>query len=224
MVRLAFALAVALGFLVTSLAPAPTAQAHGPVDQSSPGFPASNGAGVFDDFHSGNRFQEFTPSISPLIGVDLVVGNFNPALCPADLTVKIRSGSTDGPILGETTLSGVTPEFFEPPSILHFDFAPVIAVVTGDVHYIESRTTNKCGGLHILNTVLPNSSTVVFRTFGASAPVGGIAVDSDLRSLPLEAPDSSASNAGVLAGVVAAATTALAFIGAAWYARRRPTG
>ena len=82
MVPLAFALAVALGLLVTSLASAPTAQAHGPVDQSSPGFPASNGAGAFDDFHSGNRFQEFTPSMSPLIGVDLVVGNFNPALAP----------------------------------------------------------------------------------------------------------------------------------------------
>jgi len=224
MVPLAFALAVVLGLLVTSLASAPAARAHGPVDQSSPGFPAGNGAGIFDDGHPGNRFQAFTPSISPLTGVDLVVGKFNSSFCPADFTVKLRSGSTDGPILGETTLTGVTKEFFDPPSILHFDFAAVIPVVTGDIHYIESRTTTVHGGLHILNFGDPNTLTVVFQTFGASAPVGGIAVDSDLRSLPLQAADSSAGNAGVLAGVVAAAATALAVTGAAWYARRRLTG
>ena len=221
MVPLAFTLAVALGLLVTSMASAPTAQAHGLLDQSSPGFPASNGAGVFDDFHSGRRFQEFTPSNSPLTAVDLVVGKFNPTQCPADFTVKIRSGSTDGPILGETTLSGVTPEFFEPPSILHFDFAPVIAVVTGNVHYIESRTTTTCGGLHILNIVNPNSSTVVSRTFGAF-PVGGISLDSDLRLLPLETTNPDSSPWAVLVGIVAVAGF-LTVGGAAWYAKKRLT-
>ncbi len=217
------ALAASLALLVTSLA-APAAQAHGPIDQSSPGFPAGNGAGIFDDGHPGNRFQSFTPSISPLTGVDLVVGNFNPSFCPADFTVKIRSGSIDGPILGETTLSGVTPEFYDPPSILHFDFAPVIAVVTGDVHYIESRTTTTCGGLHILNFGNPNTLTVVFQTFGSPAPVGGFPLDSDLRPLPLDTSEPGSSTwAGAIA--IAAGLAALASVvalgSAAWYARRR---
>lgn len=216
-----FALTASVALLVSSLASAPAAQAHGPVDQSSPGFPASSGAGIFDDAHPGNRFQEFTPSISPLTGVDLVVGRFNPTLCPADFTVKIRSGSTDGPILGETTLSDVTPEFFDPPSILHFDFSSVIPVVTGNVHYIESRTTTVCGGLHILNFGNPNTLTVVFQTFGASAPVGGIALDSGLQPLLATQPDERDAFVKADPRSAALAIAALTALGAAALYRRR---
>ena len=53
-------------------------------------------------------------------------------------------------------------------------------------------------------------------------PLGGIGAYPDSAELPLEAPDSSGSNYGVLAGIFAAVTAgAIALGGAAWYARRR---
>ena len=46
-------------------------------------------------------------------------------------------------------------------------------------------------------------------------PVGGIALDPDLSALALETPDSSGPNAGVLAGVAAAASVSTYFVSAA---------
>ena len=54
----------------------------------------------------------------------------------------------------------------------------------------------------------------------ASAPVGGIAGDSDLRTLPLETAGSAGSLWGIAVALIAASGL-LAFGGAAWYARRR---
>ena len=51
-------------------------------------------------------------------------------------------------------------------------------------------------------------------------PVGGIALDADLRRLPLEASDADRSRWGVAVAIAAAASLA-AVGGAAWYARRR---
>ncbi len=52
--------------------------------------------------------------------------------------------------------------------------------------------------------------------------VGGIAVDSDLRELPLETPHSEGGSAGVLAGVIAGVIAgAVALGGAVWWARMR---
>ena len=55
----------------------------------------------------------------------------------------------------------------------------------------------------------------------AAVAVGGVALDSGLQALPLEAPDSGSSGLGVLAWAIAAAASAAALGGAAWYARRR---
>ena len=55
-------------------------------------------------------------------------------------------------------------------------------------------------------------------------PVGGIGLEPELGTLPLETAGSSGSGTGVLAGMAAAATAgAIALGGAAWYARRRLT-
>lgn len=52
--------------------------------------------------------------------------------------------------------------------------------------------------------------------------VGGISVDPDMGALPLETAGSSGGSVGVLAAIVAGATTgAIALGGAAWYVRRR---
>ena len=53
-------------------------------------------------------------------------------------------------------------------------------------------------------------------------PVGGVALDSDLRPLPLETGDSSPSNVGVLIGIAVA--TALTISGAALIVRRKLSG
>ena len=55
-------------------------------------------------------------------------------------------------------------------------------------------------------------------------PVGGIAELPEVAGVPLEAPGSSDSNTGLLAGIAAAiAAGTVALGGAAWYARRRLT-
>ena len=56
----------------------------------------------------------------------------------------------------------------------------------------------------------------------AGASVGGISLDPNLAGLPLEAADSSGTNAALLAGAIAGSSAlALTLIGAAWYMRRR---
>ena len=82
-------------------------------------------------------------------------------------------------------------------------------------------------------TVLPFTVTVtdckgnieviiISGTSPTPTPSGGIGSYPDSAELPLEAPDSSGGNAGVLASVVAGvAAGAVALGGAAWYARRR---
>ena len=76
------------------------------------------------------------------------------------------------------------------------------------------------GGQIAVKTVNQVADTLVIECVAA---VGGLVVDLDgnLGDLPLETSWSSGTNAGLLAGVVAAAAAALALSGAAWYARRR---
>ena len=58
--------------------------------------------------------------------------------------------------------------------------------------------------------------------FRALIGIGGIAELPEVAAPPLEAPDSSGSSTGLIAGIVAAiAAGTLALGGAAWYARRR---
>ena len=67
----------------------------------------------------------------------------------------------------------------------------------------------------------PNTDIVSdWQPLGAS--VGGGADLPEVAGTPLEAPDSSGSNTGLLAGIVAAiAAGTVTLGGAAWYARRR---
>ena len=61
----------------------------------------------------------------------------------------------------------------------------------------------------------------VFDPLSAQA-VGGVSIDLDVEGLPLEAPDSSGRNVGLIAGIVAAiAVGVVTLSGAAWYGRRR---
>lgn len=57
--------------------------------------------------------------------------------------------------------------------------------------------------------------------YGGAPSVGGIAELPDVAGAPLKARDSSGGNAGLLAGITAAAAGVIALGSAAWYARRR---
>ncbi len=59
------------------------------------------------------------------------------------------------------------------------------------------------------------------KKFPRGCAVGGIALDSAVRGLPLDTANSSGSSAGVLATVAGIAAAAFALGGAAWYSRRR---
>jgi hypothetical protein len=74
--------------------------------------------------------------------------------------------------------------------------------------------------------VVPKSGTGLTINCGEPIPgVGGIAELPNVAETPLEAPGSSESNAGVLAGIVAAvAAGTVALSGAAWYGRKRWLG
>lgn len=66
------------------------------------------------------------------------------------------------------------------------------------------------------------SSVSLVATISCTPGVGGVAELPDVAGTPLEAGGSSGLSGGVLAGITAAVTAgALAFGGAAWYARRR---
>lgn len=73
------------------------------------------------------------------------------------------------------------------------------------------------------------SSNTALKAFSvsstASCPVGGIAINPDLRALALDTPEPSSGNAGLLAGIAVAVAAAVVATGAAaWYARRRVHG
>ena len=79
---------------------------------------------------------------------------------------------------------------------------------------------------------LPGAFTVTLRATvvnlgivpACEPQVGGVAELAEAEGAPLEAPDSSGSNTGLIAGIVAAiATGGVSLGGAAWYARRRLT-
>ena len=81
------------------------------------------------------------------------------------------------------------------------------------------QTFNTAGTFYYLCEVHP---TQMRGRIIVSAAVGGIAELPDMAGTPLDAPDSSGGNTGLLAAVIAAATAgALKIGGAAWYARKR---
>ena len=211
---LVLAAAAVMAAVAFALASAPSAQAHGVVDQSSPTFtPAKNGAEAV----AIPRFEPFTPTVNNLTGVSLVLHAINQTPCPGDITVSIRSGSTGGPVLGQVKLNNFTPGKLPNATIHHFDFASPITLIPGNLYFIEASAISFCVGWAKTELIGPNS----FQTFFEPA-VGGDLRPIDTGGLPLETLDSSGTNAGAIAGVAAAiAAAAITLSGAAWYSRRR---
>lgn len=86
----------------------------------------------------GSLFQSFTPSASPLAGVDLRLragGEFPDE--GYNTTVKIRSGTFDGAMLGTATTFVPGPQASGVQLMVHFDFSPSIPLTPGDTYVIE---------------------------------------------------------------------------------------
>ncbi len=157
--------------------------------------------------------QEFTPTMSPLIAVEVYIKSINPTAGPDTLTVNIRQTTITGTILGTASqyLSDVGYDAW-----LRFDFPGGIALTPGSIYVIEvscTKTTFGWGNSGV--DVYPGGRTIqqgspnpgsdqAFRTYSIRevprAPVGGILTSAN--KLTILAPHLT------LIGLVAALTTA----------------
>ena len=115
----------------------PSVNAHGNVDQSMTGPFA--GFGVV----STNILivQEFTPTVSSLVAVDVFLQP-NPKAgggTTETLTVDIRFGSINGAILGSSS-KVLTVADGDPIAAQHFDFDPPVSLTSGSIHVITVKT------------------------------------------------------------------------------------
>jgi MYXO-CTERM domain-containing protein len=100
------------------------------VDQSYE--PAANFISISRVTPEGGYGFAFTPTVPELDVVDLLLSGFDPRM-----TLNIRAGEITGPIVG-TSLRGLqlaeTRRFGQ---VVQFDFASPLALVPGDVYYLE---------------------------------------------------------------------------------------
>jgi len=138
--------------------------------------------------NSGLMGQEFTPTMSPLIAVELYIGTSYPDTVGDTITCRIRELTITGTILG-TASQSVTNGF---DGWLRFDFAPHIPVTPGSVYVIELHAPGyifcwywKSGNPYPNGRLIDTGSPVTehdfaFRTYsyieepeGVPSPVGG---------------------------------------------------
>jgi len=129
---------VAIAFSVLLLVPlgAQNAFAHGTVDQSFTGpFAGFGSVTTFEAFG-----QEFTPTVSSLVAVDVFLQpNAAAGTGTTDTqTVTIRSDSKSGTILGSAS-KVVTGVAGDPISPQHFDFDPPVSLTPGSIHVVTVK-------------------------------------------------------------------------------------
>jgi len=185
----------ALALFVGAGAPSGT-EAHGVVDQSLD-TPAPIASGVHQIHDHMPIGQEFTPSASDLVAVDVFIETMNPSSGGDTLTVRIREGHILGPILGSAKLRVSLP--YEGP--LHFDLPSVIPLIPGSVYVVELAATRTTFGWSGTSDMYPRGRAVIlgepvisygpgsegygwdflFRTYTSGVP-GGCEVASRLGS------------------------------------------
>ena len=114
--------------------------------------------------------QEFTPSFSPLLAVEVLVVSFNSPYTDT-LTLHIRDGTIDGPILA-TTSSDIGPVEHSEYVWHRFVLPLPLALTPGSLYVIEVFATNPSFGLAYAQTNLDASCDYP----------GGVAIVNGLRS------------------------------------------
>lgn len=105
--------------------------AHGNVDQSSiPLTPVGGGVTQAD-----RQVQTFTPTVSNVSGVDVVLAGFSVAFDTGTIGVAIYADGGDGVVLGSTSRVVTLPEF-STTTIVHFDFSSPVPVTPGATYAI----------------------------------------------------------------------------------------
>jgi cysteine-rich repeat protein len=113
--------------------------AQGTVDQSFlPADPACTNAQWFQQAISSASpvGQEFIPTTSVLLGVDVLIESPGSYFEPQPITLRIREGSITGSVLASITELGVYPAAFE-----HFDLPTPVSVTPGSRYVIELSTS-----------------------------------------------------------------------------------
>jgi hypothetical protein len=182
-----YALSMLLASIIVPLQifQAQEAYGHGIVDQSF------TTGGVLNSI-SGVTGQGFTPTVNNLVAVDLFLAcdfktiDPNPEedgdeidVCDdpsGSLTVNIRQGAVNGPVVGTTSKSLNLPAF-PSVSVEHFDFPASVPLIPGNQYFMEFQESNMeamldsncnnlyAGGTFIQNGVDTTDCDALFRTY-----------------------------------------------------------
>ena len=173
---------------------------------------------------------------------DLVVESIADAQQPFDCTtpagVKVTVRNVgDGPAGPSTTFVSLGAQFamLATPALATGEavtlFSTVQGIPFGDTYTAEADFSNDVAESDETNNTLveflslgtlPTCTPTPAPTSTPPPPVGGIAIDSGLRSLPLETASPDSSPRGIAVAIFAAACL-LTLGGAVWYARRQRT-
>jgi hypothetical protein len=109
---------------------------------------------------SGSLFQIFTPSASSVAAVDVLLragGSFPQK--GYSTTIKIRSNSVDGKVLGTATTLVPGPQKVGAQALVRFRFSPPLALIAGN-NYVIEWIAPKEGGVVLTWMGTPNDSYI----------------------------------------------------------------
>ncbi len=168
------------------------------------------GAAYLFDANTGALLQTFlnpTPALSDGFGVSVAAVGSNVLIgAYFDDTGALNAGAA---YLFDAASGGLLRTFLDPTPAAGAAFGISVAAVGGNV---------------LVGAPLDNAAGAAFlfcSPEGCPLGVGGVAELPAAAETPLEAPRSSGSGAGALAGIASAAAGAIALGGGAWWARRR---
>ncbi len=108
--------------------------AHGNLDQTTTTC-SCNAVGSLGGPNNVIRFQEFVPTQSSLVSIEIEIQSNNLASVNP-ITVNLRNGGPTGAIIGTTTTHTGLPPVVS-TGTAHFDFGSPIALTPGNLHTIE---------------------------------------------------------------------------------------
>jgi hypothetical protein len=153
------------------------ASAHGFVDQMN----ESGAFGTSQINFAEPVGQEFTPSASSLVGVDVQLATMN-STGAADITLRIRSATIGGTVLATAIRS--LPQDLGGSVWVHFELPASVALTPGQLYVIELEAPNAthgwryggnnyAGGQAITQGSANGNADWMFRTYSPDATVQG---------------------------------------------------